>query len=133
MEQIEKIKPKYMVALWNAIKSTYVALKNYYTADKSTQEKKEQETSIYNNEIQKINEYLKLAFSKKFLLENAENKMNLQGLNYTKEELEEIFRNERNLFHPDKYTSQAQKRALGKTFAQIAESYEIIKLLKNWN
>ncbi|KAL4462037.1 hypothetical protein ABPG74_000882 [Tetrahymena malaccensis] len=63
----------------------------------------------------------------------AEKDLGLDNMEYTLEDLEEIYKNERPIYHPDKYRTIQQKKIFTKRYIKITESYETLKLLKKWN
>ncbi|KAL4483672.1 hypothetical protein ABPG72_006738 [Tetrahymena utriculariae] len=67
------------------------------------------------------------------LLLKAEKELGIDDIEYTLEELEEIYRTERPAYHPDRYRTIQEKKRFSKKFLKITESYEIIKQLKKWN
>ncbi|KAL4462041.1 hypothetical protein ABPG74_000886 [Tetrahymena malaccensis] len=70
--------------------------------------------------------------SRSYILKKAERVLGLDNLEYTQDDLEDIFKTERNVYHPDKFQKLTQKKAFIKRFLELVESYEIIKQLKNW-
>ncbi|KAL4483668.1 hypothetical protein ABPG72_006734 [Tetrahymena utriculariae] len=70
--------------------------------------------------------------SRSDLLLQAENELNLESGQYTQEDLEEVYRNDIPVYHPDRYRTIQQKKIFAKKYIRVRESYEIIKQLKNW-